>query len=116
MRAILLALLCSTAHAEPWTAEQKSLAGVEAALLVADYGQTKTIATTQHRWVEYNPILGRHPSMGRVNAVFVLTPLIGYFALDALPSETRTWALRAITFVEAGVVGRNAYLGIHARF
>lgn len=110
---LLLALVCGTAHAQ-WTEEQRTLAGMYMVAHVIDWGQSRRIA--RDGWTEFNPILGRHPSMGRVNTYFVLTPLIGALVLDAMPSRHRTAALKVVTTLQIATVARNHYLGIRVSF
>jgi hypothetical protein len=68
---ILIALLfslCLPALADDsWPVEDKALLVASTAFLIADWGQTRTIAKKPHLVHEKNPILGRHPSVGRVN-------------------------------------------------
>lgn len=114
--AFIFALICGSVNAQSWTPEQKTLGAMYMTAHVIDWGQTRAIAKNPQRWVEMNPLIGPHPSLGRVNTYFALAPVIGYFALDALPSEHRTLALKVLTVMEITTVGRNHYIGIRVSF
>ena len=90
----------------------------------ADWSQTQYIQG-HPKYRELNPILGAHPSRGRVNNYFLaaglLHPLISY----SIPSiveyfggspetaqDVRKWWQLGSAAFEAGVVGRNAHMGI----
>lgn len=86
-------------------------------LVVIDWRQTLTIATERNddgsfRWHELNPLLGRHPSRGRVHAHFgigaVLLALLAYL----LPVEYRQTFLVAACAIEGLIVARNHVIGI----
>lgn len=113
--AAVLALVCGCAHAQ-WTTEQKAMSGAFLTLWAADYGQTRTIAQHPERWVEYNPVIGKHPTLGRVNLYFLAAPIISGVLLDNVSSTERTWALRVLTSLEVGLVAHNAHIGIRASF
>lgn len=87
--------------------------------LVIDYGQTrgivKEISEGRDRW-EANPIIGKTPSYGRVNAYFIAVPIVSYLILDNIPSEQRTWALRAMTALEVSMIAHNYAIGIRTNF
>jgi hypothetical protein len=119
----LLCLLLPLAANAQWTPEQRTLATATAILLVVDYGQTRDlIYRQQHRdcsvgcYQEQNPILGKQPNRGKVNAYFVLTPLVTYAALNYLGTDARTWALRGLVTLEAASVGKNFHLGLSLRY
>lgn len=116
MRTLLLILLflCGPVHAQ-WTEEQKILAAVSMAAMVIDYGQTRSIVG-HPTFYEQNPLLGEHPTMGRVNRHFALSALASYLIADALPSEQRTWFLRGLALVQVGVVAHNVSLGVKMDF
>lgn len=109
----ILLLFSSLCHA--WTDEQKILACTYLAFHVVDWGQTRHIAKDRS-FYENNPVLPRKPSMSTVNAYFVLTPIVGYFVLDSLPSETRTWILRVAVPIEIACVGNNVKVGLKVNF
>jgi hypothetical protein len=117
MKSLLLwiTLLCPSICLGQWTVEQKTLAAVASVALLVDYGQTKSIVRSD-RFSEQNPMLPRHPSSSDVARHFILTPIIAYLVLDNIDSESRTWALRALTLVQIGVVAHNYSLGIRMSF
>jgi len=118
---LFLALLPSVAFAQ-WTTEHKTLAAIAGAALLADYAQTRDIAYRQQHACangcmhELNPLLGKKPTRGRINAYFATVAIGGYFALDNMSSESRTTALSAAAVLEIAVVGRNKHIGLSMRF
>ena len=108
---------CSSgiAQAAEWDTEQKAMGAVLATVTAVDFLQTRFIAT-HPEFYERNPIIGKHPSIGRVNNYFALSYLIGFLVLDALPSEYRTAALKAGIVLETVVVGHNMSIGVGLRF
>lgn len=115
LRIISIVLLLFSGKCFAWTEEQKYLAGIAAAAMVIDYGQTRSIVG-HPTFYEQNPLLGEHPTMGRVNRHFALSALASYLIADALPSEQRTWFLRGLALVQVGVVAHNVSLGIRMDF
>lgn len=83
--------------------------------MVVDYGQTRSIVGHPSLY-EQNPLLGEHPTIGRVNRHFVLSALAAYLIADNLSSEHRTWFLRGLALVQVGIVAHNVSLGIRMDF
>lgn len=91
-----------------------------ALLQLADYGQSKWAAehcpTSPLNCYENNPILGKHPSVGKVGWYFV-GETAGIFAIRAaLPSP---WNTRYEWFVigySLSTVDHNAHVGIKVSF
>ena len=117
-----LLLACTfQAQAEPWTETQQVLAATYLTAHTIDWAQTRSLArsTTGGKhgsgYDEKNPILGRKPASDKTNAYFILTPLIGYFVLDALP-EYRTGILGFMNAVEIIQVAHNYRIGVRASF
>lgn len=106
---IIILLFSSCASNHPWTRGDSIRQGVALAAIGIDWMQTRKIAMektsttyTEHsngssslvyngrpKWNENNPLLGKHPSIGRVNAYF-LGSMIGNTAIAYfLPSGWR---------------------------
>lgn len=124
--AFLASIFSSPAHAESdWTTTDTALQVTYSVLHVMDWLQTRQIAANPDRWHETNPILGEHPSKGKVDAYFATT-LIAHTAISyLLPKEVdalgykvparNIWQMVWIG-VEAGYVAHNYSLGIQAKF
>lgn len=121
LRSLLISLLLvytQSAHAQSsqeWTEEQRVLAGILAVELVADWRTTRDIArsnwcyqpiTRDHGCWELNPILGRYPSVNRIDNHFLVAGLIVYVLADMLP-EHRTRILGTLAVTEGLAVGNN---------
>ena len=109
---------CSiAAHAaDPWSEAQQASGIALGTLLVVDYLQTRQIAKQPELYYEINPVLGKHPSLGTVNTYFAGAAILGYLALDALPSDMRSWALGAGIVLELAVTAHNNTIGLKARW
>jgi uncharacterized membrane protein len=112
--AALAALVVSDARASEWSAADRALLAGAMALHLADWSQTRTIATDD-RWYERNPILGRHPTRVQVDAYFAGTALLMLAAAHYLPSW-RTELLTGYVVVGFMAVGNNLALGIRVGF
>jgi hypothetical protein len=112
-----LALLhCTFAVAADWSKQDKVLFSASSALLVADWAQTRHIAKNPQLFYEKNPILGEHPSLGRVNTYFATVLVANYFITDALSPKWRTAYQAGLIGVELVVIGNNKRLGIKMDF
>ena len=112
-----VAFACAaTATAGEWTEDQKRMGAALAAVSVVDWAQTRYIAASNGRFYETNPVLGRYPSMRRVDTYFAASLLLGAVVLDALPTEYRDTALKAGLVLELLVVSNNARIGVGVKF
>jgi hypothetical protein len=111
----MLVALSGAAHADEWSATDKTLLGAATVLLVIDWGQTRTIAKDE-RFVEKNKILGPNPSVGDVDKYFAIATLGTIGLAYALPSQYRGYFLGGVVVLESVVVMRNHQLGIKASF
>ena len=106
----LLILLLSI----PGLAWEKKDTYKEAAYLTVhtmDWLQTRYIAKSDD-FYELNPILGKYPSIGKVNTYFLITGIGHALVSYILPQKIRNF-WQAITFIlESGTVLRNIYMGV----
>lgn len=107
---------CSVVAGDAWSEDQLRMGAALAAVTVVDWAQTRYIADNPARFHETNPIMGRHPSIGRVDRYFATSILVGAVVLDALPSEYRDYALKAGLVLEVLVVSNNARIGVGVKF
>jgi hypothetical protein len=94
-----------------WSTLDKTLLVASTATNVVDWGQTRTIAMNPDQWRERNPLLGDHPSVGRVNTYFIsrliLIPVLAHY----LP-EYRTAILSLWLAIGVGYSGHNHIIGL----
>lgn len=113
---VFLLLIPSLSFAADWTQKDTGRELAFLSLLVLDYGQTVNIARHPEKFVEHNPILGKHPAVHDVHAYMlgwaVLHPFISYL----LPPKYREWWQYGTIMVEIGAVGNNLSAGIGVRF
>jgi hypothetical protein len=99
-----------------WDKTDYTLLGIATATLIADWGQTRSIAKNEDKWKELNLILGEHPSVGRVNTYFATSILATAGVAYLLKDNYRKGFLLGIIILETVVVIRNQSLGIHFSF
>jgi len=112
----LLAPLGAAQAADDWTVEERMTFTASSVLLVADWAQTRQIARNAQMYRETNPIIGAHPSMGRVNAYFLSALLLNYAIGSSLDRGWRTAWFIGVQSVEASVVQRNLNIGLTLSF
>lgn len=100
---------CLNAHAETkeWSRNDTIRQGIVTSLFVADWRQTQHIVKNPGHYSERNPILGEHPSMRRVNALFILFIPGHAWVMSLLDSDTRKIVQRTYIVVEGYNVYRN---------
>ena len=100
-----------------WSPSSIVLASAFTASLLMDAGQTRGLARGGwHEFREANPILGRSPSVARVNAYTAVAGLTVLGAAAAVPARVRPWLLGAALLIESVAVARNAQAGIAIGF
>jgi hypothetical protein len=119
MKNILFALLFFTTFscsADDWSTIDKQREVTYIAFHIMDWAQTRTIARNPNKWHETNSILGKHPSVDKVDAYFAVMALAHIAISNALPTEYRsTWQYISIG-VEAGYVVHNLSLNVDIKF
>jgi len=109
------------AQGQEWTRLDKSLLITYQVARFIDWRQTLSIAEERRpdgsfRWREINPLLGDHPSAGRVNSHYVITALAVPLIAHYLPPSYRRAFLTGAVVVEVGYVAHNFNLGISMRW
>ena len=119
MRYIAAAVLtlCSTiVSAEDWSSADTYRQAIVTALIAADWAQTRWIATHPRNARDLNPILGEHPSLGKVNAYFATFTVAHAAVSAALPVRYRApWQYVWIGY-EWSAVHRNYLAGMRMNF
>ena len=109
---IFILMLSGCASSGSWDTTDKALGATALAATVSDWGQTRFIAENPQRFHENNPLLGEHPSLGRVDAHFVGAIVGGYFIADALPGKYRKVFLGTVSILEISVTAHNKSIGV----
>jgi hypothetical protein len=100
-----------------WSRSSIALAGAFTATLLMDASQTRGLARGGwNGFHEANPLLGRSPSVARVNVYTAVAGMTVLGAAAAMPRRARPWFLGAAFVIEAVAVGRNASAGISIGF
>lgn len=79
---------------------------------VADYLQTRSISKMPERFREGNPLLGDHPSMARVNGVFLARVALQHYAVSVVPKDQMLYFLVPANIISWTVVARNEKYGV----
>lgn len=109
--ALIMLALSASAHAE-LTSTQKALYLSAQTATVLDWSQTRTIAKNPDRFQEANPLIGKNPSAGKVDAFMAARMVGNHFAAHYIPDDYRTPALIGMNAVYWGVVIHNHKLGV----
>lgn len=113
---LLLAPIVSLAS-EQWSTKDLWLLYLAEVAMAIDHQQTRSftqerLPNGEYRWHEMNPLLGKHPSAGRINTHFAVAmlavPVVAYY----LHGDDRTAFLSIILAVEAVNVARNYWIGV----
>lgn len=113
--ALILLLFSTTAHAE-WSEKDTQRQLIFTGLAALDWGQTRYIAKHPDEYYERNPLLGAHPTTGRVDGYFTSSILLHWGISAMLPDKWRKyWQYTGIA-VETGAVANNYSLGIRLDF
>ncbi|HEY7193009.1 MAG TPA: hypothetical protein VH439_04645 [Gemmatimonadales bacterium] len=101
----------------PWSARDRALAAGFTVALLIDAAQTRRLARGGWRdFDESNPILGRHPSEGRVNTYTAVAGLTVLGVAAVAPKRVRPWVLGAALAVEVYALGAMSRSGVAIKF
>ena len=98
-----------------WTTTQKLGYGALILGHQLDWAQTRTAMRQPHRFQEMNPLLGSHPSTGRIDKHFFLTSLL-FYSLPWVCDVCRqgTPIVGTVFLLNAG--RNHFYVGVRARW
>ncbi len=96
-----------------WDDIDKKLFITHQTLIVADWSTTRYAARNNFPYgtFETNLVLGRYPSVDKVDLYFVAVLLGNYFLANWLPSDARKLYLTGGIMLQANVVNNNIQLG-----
>ncbi|MEK7593512.1 MAG: hypothetical protein AAB464_02245 [Patescibacteria group bacterium] len=99
-----------------WTNKDTAREVVYSALHIADWGQTRYIAKNPQKFYERNPLLGKHPSVGKVDTYF-FGGLVAHAAISYILPPKYRWVWQYVGIgMEGGAVAHNASIGIKFEF
>ena len=108
-----------------WNQEEVLLEGMIAGLHIADWIQTLKLSRNLGEYYERNPVIGKHPSKGRVNTCMGLFLAGKIIVPHYLPRDYNLWGWKIkprkiFQYVTIGVsgynVGRNYSIGLRFGF
>lgn len=95
-----------------WDQEDSTVQKVVMLLIVADWVQTRQIASNPDRYQEMNPILGPHPDRDEVDRYFAYSIIGNTLIAYLLPKKLRQrWQASSLS-MQMRVVGHNYKMGI----
>lgn len=111
---LILGSLVSPAYADEnnWTTQDTVLESIHLGLSVVDWHQTREIAKSNGYWHEYNPYLGRHPSVRKVDDYMIACMILHPIVAVILPHPYRDWFQFFTIGLETGCVSMNYKIGI----
>lgn len=126
---LLLALVTFAARAEDWTREDTYRQAALTTLLIADWAQSRWAIKHNEKtnycasgsspctlYEEDNPLLGKHPSVGKANNL-IAASIVGHAAIAyLLPRGWREGWQYVWIGVEANAVFRNRAVGVKLEF
>ncbi len=105
-----------SAAPDEWTKGDTARQLTYATLHAMDWSQSLHIARNPDQYQEANPLLGKHPTVGRVNSYMATSLLVHTSIAYALPKKYReAWQYVWIGF-KAGLVYHNHSIGIRIGF
>lgn len=113
---LLLAVLSIPCHAtDDWTREDTYRQSAIIALQIVDWGQTRYVAK-HPEFHEINPLIGKHPSIGRVNNYFAISIPVNIAFSALVPSKYRSLWQTGRMMVQVSVVSYNRGVSIGTDF
>lgn len=115
-------LLPGTVMAGDWSKADTEKEMLYLAFHIADWGQTRNIKHSNGEYEELNPILGKNPSIRRIDSYFVFTgiahPIVSYLLKDCtiLQYSCKNLFQYSTITMEAYVVYRNNSIGLQIDF
>ena len=114
--AILFILLPMTCFAEDWSKQDTYREVTWQVLHVVDIGQTRDIAKNPNRFHEINPILGKHPSVEKVDRYAIVSSLVHFGISYLLPKKQREWWQYVSIGISTRLVSHNYNIGLKVDF
>lgn len=112
----LLLLLPSLCFAGDWSREDTYRQSALTGLLIADWAQTRYIAKHSNTFYETNTVLGKYPSVGRVDNYFALS-IVAHAAISTvLPNAWRQGWQYVWIGIELEKVAHNHSIGVRMNF
>lgn len=109
---IIMILACmGCSPGKQWTKQDTYRHATLTGLMVIDWQQTREIAENPDKYWEINPLVGKHPSVGKVDRYFVSSWLIKTGVAWAFPKYRTKWQWFCIG-VSASLVGHNFRIGL----
>jgi len=117
---LCMLLLPQARAAEPWDTTDKVLGTTAVALQIVDWGQTRYIAKHPEQYRESGPVtkrvIGEHPSVGQVDAYFVVYIATTLLIADRLSPPIRKVFLGVTSVIQISVTAHNRSIGVKMSF
>lgn len=108
----LIAVFSGTVSASDWKEADTDRQIAYLLLHAVDWGQTRNIARNPHEYYEFNPLLGEHPSVKRVDSYMLASALTHTAISYVLPPKWREAFQQVTLSVKSGLVDHNFSIGL----
>lgn len=106
----------SSSAGDPWSDADVAREVAYGAVHLIDWSQTRYAARQGDAFRETNPVLGDHPSVGRVDGYFAATLAGHVLVTDLLPRSWRSLWQGSTIAVEATIAAHNRAIGVKIAF
>jgi len=113
---ILICLFFLLTSCATWTTGDTVRESSWVVINTIDWGQTLEMAKNPNEFKEHNPILGNHPSQGRVNVYMASSTLAHIGVSSLLPQNIRPWWQYITIGFSGACVINNLRAGIGVSF
>lgn len=113
---LLLGLPSNSLAFDDWSKRDYALEATWIAIHTVDWGLTLDIAKNPDKYHEMNPIIGRHPSVGKVNSYMFASTIIHPVFVHILPSKWRPYFQAFTIGISSACVINNFNIGLHINF
>lgn len=111
-----LACFLGCATTDKWTKAEKTKEVAWLILHAVDYSQTRYAMDRPDEFKEANPLLGDHPSEGRLNLFALITGIGHVWLTDYVGKEYRSLFQNITLGFKTGTVVNNFYVGAKIEF
>ena len=112
---LLTVPFCVEAQTREWSDNEKLLGVATGVLLAADWSLSKDMTHHYDHYREMNPLLGKNPSVGRLNSHMLVTIPTVFLAADQAENY-RKQILTTVIILESVNVGHMLSIGLHFQF
>ena len=120
-----IAILSGCTMSKNWTKQERNLEYAWVAMHLVDWATTRDVAANQDKFEEYNPVLGKHPTMGEVDTYMGASIIAHTLITNMMPRKyvfgnrilyPRKYWQHITIGVKGGTIANNLSVGCRVRF